>query len=129
MAKQTPISGDEALFQGEDHTFVLTILNAAETAAIDITTWTLSWMVKRYTSDADAAALITKTAAASGIVISGVFNSVPATNTQIATVTLDDTDTTAIGEGLYHHELKRTDAGFETILAYGAFELVQGVHR
>lgn len=125
MAKETALQ----LFQGEDRRYLFTILDVAEAVAIDITTWTLSFMVKRYTSDADASALITKTAAASGIVISGTFNSVPATNTQIATVTVEDSDTTAIGEGLYHYELKRTDAGFETILAYGAFELIQGVHR
>jgi hypothetical protein len=128
MAKQTAVSGDDALFQGEDHTFVFTILTEAETAAIDITGWTLSWMVKRNKSDADLSALLSKTTAA-GIVISGVFNSAPATNTQIATVTVDDTDTTAIPEGLYHHELKRMDAGFETVLGYGIFELVQGVIR
>lgn len=128
MAKEQPISGDDAYFQGTDFTYPFTIKNGAETACVDITGWALSWMVKRYQSDADLSALVTKTTVA-GIVISGVFNSVPATNTQIATVTVDDTDTTAIPEGLYHHELKRTDNGFETVLAFGAFALVQGVHR
>ncbi len=124
MAKETALE----LFQGEDRKYVFTVLNAAETAAVDITGWTLSWMVKRFKADADLSALLTKTTAA-GIVISGVYNSVPATNTQIATVTVDDTDTTAIAEGLYAHELKRMDNTFETVLSHGTFELVQGVVR
>jgi len=128
MAKETAITGDDALFQGTDFTYPFTILNGAEAAAIDITGWALSWLVKRYRSDADAAALITKTIG-SGIVISGAFHSVPATNTQIATVTVEDADTIAVPSGLFHYELKRTDAGFETVLAFGPFQLRQGVHR
>jgi hypothetical protein len=114
--------------QGTDHRFVYTILNAAQTAAIDISGWALSFMAKRDSGDTDAAAVITKTTVA-GIVISGVFNAAPASNTQIATLTIEDTDTLTVPEYLYEHELKRTDAGLETILSYGPFELVQGVHR
>jgi hypothetical protein len=123
MAKATNLR----LFLGEDHQFVFTTLNAAETLAVDITGWTLSWMIKRYTSDADLSALLEKTTAA-GIAISGVFNSVPATNTQVATVTILDTETSPLPEVLAQYELKRMDAGFETVLAYGTLELVRAVH-
>jgi hypothetical protein len=124
MAKDTALQ----LFQGEDRQFIFTILNSTETAAIDIAGWTLSWMVKRYRSDTDVTALVSKTTV-SGIVISGVYNSVPATNTQVATVTVDDTDTIAVAGGLYSYELKRMDNGFETVLAFGSFNLEQGVIR
>ena len=128
MAKDQPIVGDDALFQGTDFTYPFTIKNGAETACIDITGWALSWMVKRNKSDADLSAVLSKTTVL-GIVISGSFNATPSVNTQVATVTVDDTDTIAIPEGQYWHELKRTDAGLETVLAFGLFELIQGVIR
>ena len=124
MAKETALTQ----FQGEDRRYVFTQLDSTELVALDITTWALSFMVKRYKSDADGSALIAKTTA-SGIVISGTFDSVPATNTQIATVTMEDTDTTVLADGLFSWELKRTDAGFETVVAFGPFDLIQGVHR
>jgi hypothetical protein len=124
MAKETTAT----LYLGADHTYPFTILNQAETLAVDISGWALSWMVKRRKSDADAAAVLTKTTV-SGIVISGTYNATITTNTQVATVTVADTDTDAIAEGLYHYELKRTDAGLETPLAFGTLTLKRGVHR
>lgn len=111
---------------GRDKQFVFTVLNDAQTAAIDITGWALSWMVKRYLSDLDGAALLTKTTG-SGIAISGVFNATPSLNTQVATVTVLDTDTLTIAEGLAPYEFERTDANFETPLAFGFIELIRGV--
>ena len=124
MAKETATS----LFLGTDHQFILHVKNEAETASVDITGWALSYMIKRHKSDADGAALVTKTTAA-GITIAGTFNSNPAVNLQRATVTLADTDTATLADGVAYHEWKRTDDGFETILAYGQQTLVQGVHR
>lgn len=124
MAKQTALQ----LFQGEDRRFIFTVLDNTETAAVDIAAWTLSWMLKRYKSDPDGSALVTKTTG-TGIAVSGVYNIVPATNTQIATVTVDDTDSIAVPGGLYAHELKRMDPGFETVLSHGTFNLEQGVIR
>lgn len=116
------------MFLNTDRTEVFSILNITETAATNITGWALSWMLKRRQTDLDADALLTKTTAG-GIAISGVFNSVPATNTQVATVTLAAADTKALPAGDWYFELKRTDAGFETVLAYGSFALVRGVHH
>jgi len=128
VAKQQDILGDDAYLQGTDFTYPCEILNGAETAAIDISGWALSWLVKRYKADADNAALITKTTS-SGIAIAGSYNSDPDVNTQLATITVEDTDTTALSPGIYYHELKRTTAGSETILIYGRFELRDTVHR
>jgi hypothetical protein len=124
MATETALR----LFLGEDHQFVFTILNATQTACVDLTGWTLMWMAKRYTSDADGAALVTKTMS-SGIAIAGTFNASIALNAQVATVSVLDTDTLALVEALVHHELRRTDANYETVLSYGGLELMQGVQR
>lgn len=120
MAKET----DQTLWIGTDFQFVFHIKNEAETAAVDITGWTLSWKVKRSVSHADSETVLSKTAT-----VSGTFNSDPAVNTQRATVTIDDTDTDGLTAKTYRYELKRTDAGQETVLAYGALELKQPVHR
>lgn len=124
MAKETALK----LFQGEDRRYLFTVLNIDETAAIDITGWTLTWMVKRHASDADVNALITKTTV-TGIAIAGVFNSVPALNAQIAYVTVARADSLAVPDGSYFHELRRMDSGFNTVGSYGQFRLTQGVIR
>ncbi len=124
MAKETATE----LFLGTDHSFEFEILNIAETAAVNITGWALSMLIKRNRSDADASALVTKTTS-SGITISGTYNSDPDTNTQIATATIADTDTDSINPGFGYYELKRTDAGAEAVLAYGAIDLRLAVHR
>lgn len=58
-----------------------------------------------------------------GLTISGTFNSVMATSTQVVTLVLTDTDlsTTTFGSkgGTFYYSLKRTDDGSETILAEG----------
>jgi hypothetical protein len=126
MAKET----HDDIFLGTDFERVFHIKNEDESASINILGWAISWMVKRHKDQADLLALLTKTTAGGALVISGSYNADPAVNTQRVTLTVADTDTdTAINEGLYHWELKRTDAGFETVLAYGTFECVQGVHR
>lgn len=115
------------VYLGTDHALVFTIKNAAETACLDITSYTLTWMLKRYVDDADGSAILTKTLA-SGIAISGTFNSDPDVNTQVATVTILDTETDSVSPGLYYQELKRTDAGLEAVLAVGPLDFVKGVH-
>lgn len=117
------------LWIGTDATFVFSVLNVAQTAAINITGWSLSWMLKRRAGVADIDALLTKTVSGGGIVISGTYNSDPNINTQVATVTIADTDTDALSARINRYELKRMDAGVETILAYGDIELLRSVHH
>lgn len=125
MAKETAAE----LWVGTDFQWEFSVLNEAETAAINIAGWALSFMVKKRLSYADSAAIITKTTAAGGISITGTYNADPDVNTQVATVTVTDDDSDGESAGVYYYELKRTDAGFETILAYGELELKQSVHR
>lgn len=123
MAKTTNLE----LRLDRDQAFTFTVLNEAETTAIDVSGWATSFMVKRNKEDADVAALLTKTDG----VISGTFNASPAVNTQIVTVTVADTDvlSTAIAEGLAFYEFERTGAGVETALAEGTINIVLGVQR
>lgn len=124
MAKDVPVR----LELGKDHAFAFTILSDDEKTAVDITTWQLSYMVKRRLSDADVNALITKTTTA-GIIIEGAFNASPAVNTQVATVVIADSDTAALTPGLAFYELERSDSNAATPLAYGTIDLFRGVIR
>ena len=91
----------------------------------EITGWGLSFMIKKKLTDLDAAALLTKVPS-----ISGVFNSNPAINTQKASVAIADDDfLDAQNETVGYWELKRTNPGAETRLAYGSMRLVRTVHR
>lgn len=123
MAKLSNIQ----FFINTDSYILLVVYNDSETEVIDITTWAISFMVKSYPQDADGSAVITKTTS-SGITINGTFNVNPSTNTQQATVTIADTDTSSLAPGTYYWEMKRTDNGNETVLAYGKLELLASVH-
>lgn len=126
MAKHASLE----LFLGKDHQFTpCTLYNHAETAIIDQTGWAESFMVKRRRTDADAAALITKTTVNGGLVVTGDYNSNPQTNTQEATVTILDTDTASLNPGVFYWEWARTDDGFETVLAFGTITFKRTVHR
>lgn len=123
MASEQPVSAAAGYFTGEDKRILFTIYQADETTPQDISGWVLSWMVKRRKTDADDDAIITKTTSGGGIALTTPVSGV-------CTVTLTDTDIESIrGEYLYFHELKRTDAGFETVLSYGQFMLNQAVHQ
>ena len=100
-------------FVGVDHQYVCT-----ESSATPMTGWALSFRVKRNASDPDGDAVVTLTTP-TAITISGA----------VATVKVADTDTDHVAAGPYVWELKRTDPGAETVLGYGAFRLVRGVHH
>jgi hypothetical protein len=100
----------------------------------DVSGYALTFIVR--TSDTTSnAALITKTVG-SGITISGSFNASNSLNTQRVEVVVEDTDTWSTdpeGQRLspktYRYALKRTDAGSETLLAYGDFVLFKTTAR
>jgi hypothetical protein len=131
MAIERNITEDDDWYVGEDKTLPATIyqsdyavdpLTGVVTGTLqDITGWTLSWLVKRKASDADADALITKTTS------SGIALTTPASG--LCTITVADTDTDSIPQGTYHHELKRMDAGFEAVLIRGRAVIQGAVHR
>ena len=92
--------------------------------AKNIAAFAMTFDIRR--SPSSTTALLSKTVG-SGLTVSGVFNSVLATSTQVVTLTVADTDiTTAIfgtRGGDFYYSLKRTDAGSETILAHGTIKI------
>jgi hypothetical protein len=128
MAKETIL---DPYYLGTDFGFPFLILNKDETASLDITAWSLSFMYKADRADLDGAALLTKTTALGGIAIAGTFDASPdpTVNLQRATVSILDTDTDSMTPRIVYWELKRTDPGVETVLADGTQELRRGVHR
>jgi hypothetical protein len=125
VAENSPITADHEWFIGADHQFEFGPMLDGDGAPVNIAAWTMSWMLKRKLSDLDAAALLTKVPT-----ITGSYSATVASNTQRAVVTIADTDTDAfVARDNYQHELKRTDAGSEQVLAYGKAVLKRGVHR
>lgn len=116
---------------GTNDTFRYRIVESDDPGALapDVSTWALSWMLKRKRSDEDVDAVITKTTGSGGITVTGVYNATPALNTQTVHVTLDDSDAAGEDERLCVAELKRMDDGAETVLVQGTLLLKQGVHH
>lgn len=121
MAIRDDIESTDDLYAGEDKTVSVSIYQADETTAQNITGWALSYRWKRSLDDADADAVLTKTTA-DGITITNGAGG-------LCEIAIADTDTDAIAAGPYFHELKRTDAGSETILTTGTVYLRRSVHR
>lgn len=119
------ITSAHAWFTGEDKRIWFEVYGADGVTPIDITGWTLSWQLKRL-RDAGPA-LIAKTTDA-GISISGTFIASAAINRQRAIVTVTDDDTAGLPAGTYWHELKRTDADVEQVIAQGEAVLRPAVH-
>lgn len=121
MAIERNITSDDDFFLGEDKTLSFTVYQSDGSTAQNITGWALSWMLKKDARDADADAKVTKTTGSGITITSGAAGTL--------TVTIDDTDTASLAAGVYQHELKRTDDGFETVLTFGTCVLRQSVHR
>jgi len=102
----------------------ITYTSSAKTTIRDVSGFTTHFMVKRNRGDADAAALLSVAGS-----VSGSFHPTPATNTQKISVTIDDETTdTEIAQAFAHWELKRMDAGFEGVMAFGQIALRRAVH-
>jgi hypothetical protein len=116
------LDDDDDFFIGEDKTLGPgTIYQQNKRTPQDITGWSVSYMIKRSLDDLDVDAVLQKTTA------SGITLTTPTSG--IMNITIADTDTDGLTAGRYYHEVKRTDAGQETVLAKGTCVLQQGVHR
>jgi hypothetical protein len=114
MAIEQDINFASDYFTGEDKVLSFTIYAADGTTVQSISGWTLGWIVKRRASDGSP--LIQKTTS-DDIAITNALGG-------ICTVTVSSSDISVLTGGIhYHHELKRTNAGHETVLSYGDFIL------
>lgn len=119
MATEGTLDG---LFVGADHVVELTVYQDDAATIQDITGWTIVLDIRH--SDLGSPALISKTGT-----VSGVYNSVPATNTQKVSFTITDDDLAAsvfpADDKVYRYSIKRTDAGSEQPLRYGDATIVR----
>lgn len=117
MARQQHLGETEDIFIGEDKTIPFEIYASDEEAIENVATFAMAFYI-RQVGDSDKR-LLTKTTGGSTITITGSHNSSPTTNTQRTNVLIEDTDTDHWQPGNYSYSLWRTDAGNETVLAYG----------
>jgi hypothetical protein len=112
------------LYKGTDHEIHVTVLNKAQTAAINIVSFALSFVLKRTKSGAAVMTKITDT----DITITGTYDADPDVNTQVAVIAISDSDTDDLLPGNYYYELKRTDPGLEAIIVQGTIPLERALH-
>jgi hypothetical protein len=122
MARRQDIGQSADWFIGEDKTLPFEVYDGgAESTIINVTGWAIEFKM-RLPIEGDRIAL-TRTTGASTITITGTFNATPSVNTQRVNVLVEDTDTDHLHPGRYYYVLRRTDAGNETVLAYGDIDL------
>lgn len=113
MALDATIGGSGVLFVGEDKIIKLELIDSDE-LPVNMTGWTLLFDIRK--KDNSASTLLSKTPS-----VTGTFNSIRASNTQRAVVTISDTEMNLFKEQTYRHSWKRMDDGSETVLAWGDF--------
>lgn len=114
MSKDSPIRQSDNWFIGEDRDLRYTVLDASA-VAVNISGWTLEWVLRE--KPWGATALITKTPA------------LTTPGSGICTVSIADDDTINLQPGIYYYTLRRTNAGAETVLAFGDAVLQQASTR
>ena len=115
MSKRADFTASDGIFRGEDKSLAMYIVNESGDPQT-MTGWALSWTLRRAASA--SATVLTKTTGAGSITIGNGDGT-----DDRAIVTILDTDTEALSAGTYEHALRRTDAGYEQVLAYGIFVL------
>jgi len=108
MSTLANITLSDGFFRAEDKAIVFTILQADGTTAQNITGWTMTF---RVASTQYGAAVITKVPTLT-TPLSGICT-VTLASADTSALTQDGTDTT------YYYDLRRTDSGSRTELAYG----------
>jgi peptidoglycan/xylan/chitin deacetylase (PgdA/CDA1 family) len=121
MAREANITKDHDFFTGTDYTIKFPVTQADGVTPEDVSSWALSWVLKKRKTDADADAKVSRVTGGGGIVISGEDN-------DVVEVLVSDSHTFDLPAGSYYHELKRTDEGSETVLAYGSVALQKSAH-
>lgn len=144
MAIELNVTTSDKFFLGEDKVIDLTIFGQDGVTPIDLAAMPLEWSLKKKDKDPDpgiVAKAITAGGVSTGITIIGVFNVIPATNTQKLRITFASADTdpdvtsvlptpyTLKAGVAYRHSVKRTDAGNEAILTYGSITFLQATER
>lgn len=117
----------ETIKNGEDWPIELSVLDD-DGVPVDISGWSVRFLIKRRLRDADADAIIDKSTD-DDLSISGTYNADPDVNTQVVTGTIADTETDGVVPGLCYFEWRRTDDGYERVLGDGVVRIARGVAR
>jgi hypothetical protein len=118
MAVESTIGGGGSLFVGEGKTLRFGPLYDAlnPTVGVDKTGGAMVFDVRK-TDKAPDPAILSRT----NFVLTGVFNSTQASNTQRATLSVTDDELNLFAAKNYRWSWKRTDPGNETVLGRGNF--------
>jgi hypothetical protein len=127
----------DASLTRDENEAVLTAAIAAGTAVPEnVAGWAVSFVLLKSDKAADASTpQLVLTTTGGAITITGVYNVDPDVNTQALRVFVADTDiplwngTAGFKQKTYRYSLKRTDAGSETIIAKGNFDLTEATQR
>lgn len=114
-AIESAIAESEHWFAGEAATFRYDVTEADGVTAQVMTGWALTWELK---TSRTGTVLLTKT------VGDGVTIGNGSGTDDRASVAVDAEDTEAIAAGIYHQQLRRTDAGSEKVLSFGDAHLL-----
>ena len=117
MALKASIPPSETWFIGEDKTITFEVDQSDGSTAQVMTGWGLTWELLDSAQTPVVNAKISKTVG-SGIAIGNGDG----TDSK-ATVTIADDDTENLEAKIYYHQIRRTDAGSEQILAFGPAHL------
>jgi hypothetical protein len=127
MSYTDNILKEDGWFTGEDKVLIITIydptatqpaIEAGVAATQEITGWALSYMLKRNRTDADSEAVLSRST------VSGISIISPEVEVAVAAALTEN-----LAEGIYYHELKRTDTGIESVLMDGEVHLRRAVHN
>jgi len=113
VAKESTIGGEGTLFVGEDKTLRFECVDQNDNPK-DIAGWTLLFDVRLKDTSTTAILSLTPT-------VTGVFNSVRASNTQRALLSVTDDQMNLFQAKNYRWSVKRMDASVETVLGWGYF--------
>jgi len=132
MARKLDFGHIRQIFIGEDLTFRIQLVTK-DSAGADVVEGDVSgnaYIMTIKKTPADAAALIDVDTAGGEITFANgdtALNELSGTNTVLAIV-LSDTETELITEdGVYHYDIWRTDAGSESLVAFGTITFSTGV--
>lgn len=121
MAQKTDILEKDRWFTNSDYQINCFIKQADGVTVQNISGWVFSWLLKKRLTDPDVNAILAKTSGSGITTIDGAAGHVR------VTIIADDTDG-VVRAGVYVHEVKRTDTGFETPVIQGIAILRQSAH-
>lgn len=110
MSKNSPVKSTNNFFIGEDKVLQFEVVDASE-QLVDISGWSLEFVLRDYPEAPTV--VLTKTTT------DGIALSDPTLG--ICRVTIPRADTVLLNAQGYAYTLRRTDAGYSGVLAYGDF--------